>query len=101
MIVPGDFVNILVQPEAGYCKKPDDKGVITVEGSKGSIISKPDPAQVTQGQAIDGGTLVCNPARFLYQAAKVLFVDRTAVPQPGEITAGGTTASGRVISPYT
>jgi Flp pilus assembly protein CpaB len=93
VIVPGDFINILVQPETGYCKAPDAQGALGIEGSKGSIISKPDAAQVTQGQAIDGGTVVCNPARFLYQAAKVLFVDRTAVPQPGEITAGGTTAT--------
>jgi hypothetical protein len=89
VIVPGDFVNILVQPDTGYCKKPDEKGVITVETTKGGIISRPDAAQVIQGQAVDGGTSICNPARFLYQAAKVLFVDKTAVPQPGEITASG------------
>jgi pilus assembly protein CpaB len=30
------------------------------------------------------------PARVLYQAAKVLFVDKTAVPQPGEVSQTGT-----------
>ncbi|MEY2448007.1 MAG: pilus assembly protein CpaB, partial [Acidimicrobiaceae bacterium] len=93
VIVPGDLINILVQPEAGYCKKPDDKGIITIEGQKGSIISKPETAQLTEAQALDGGTVICNPARFLYQAAKVLFVDKTAVPQPGEITSTGTNSA--------
>jgi Flp pilus assembly protein CpaB len=90
VIVPGDFVNILVQPETAYCKKPDDAGKITIEAPKGAVVSKPDAAQIAQGQAVDGGTNICNPARFLYQAARVLFVDKTAVPQPGEITASGT-----------
>ena len=38
---------------------------------------------------------ICNPARVLYQAAKVLFVDKTAVPQPGEVssTTGTNTAT--------
>jgi Flp pilus assembly protein CpaB len=89
VIVPGDFVNILVQPETAYCKKPDADGTITVEAPKGAVISKPDAGQVQQGQALDAGTNICNPARFLYQAARVLFVDKTAVPQPGEITSSG------------
>jgi hypothetical protein len=93
VIVPGDFVNILVVPETTYCKTPDDAGKVTVEAPKGGVISKSDPGQIAQGQAIDGGTNVCNPARVLYQAAKVLFVDRTAVPQPGEVTASGNTAT--------
>jgi hypothetical protein len=93
VIVPGDFVNILVQPESGYCKKPDEGGKITIEAPKGAIITKPDPGQIVQGQNADGGTNICNPARFLYQAARVLFVDRTAVPQPGEITSSGTNSA--------
>jgi hypothetical protein len=90
VIVPGDFVNILIVPETTYCKTPDDAGKITVEAPKGGVISKSDQGQVAQGQALDGGTNVCNPARVLFQKAKVLFVDRTAVPQPGEVTATGT-----------
>jgi pilus assembly protein CpaB len=31
-----------------------------------------------------------SPARVLYQAARVLMVDKTAVPQPGEVTQSGT-----------
>jgi hypothetical protein len=93
VIVPGDTVNILIQPETGYCKQPDSNGKITIEAQKGSVITKPDTGQVTQAQALDAGTVVCNPARLLFQAAKVLFVDRTAVPQPGEITANGTNSA--------
>jgi pilus assembly protein CpaB len=33
------------------------------------------------------------PARVLYQAAKVLFVDKTAVPQPGEVNQTGSNAA--------
>jgi hypothetical protein len=93
VIVPGDFVNILVQPETGYCEKPDDAGVISIEGQKGAVISKPNAAEIAQFQALDAGTALCNPSRYLYQAAKVLFVDKTAVPQPGEITSTGTNAA--------
>ena len=32
----------------------------------------------------------CTPARMLFQAARVLFVDKTAVPQPGEVGSNGT-----------
>jgi len=35
----------------------------------------------------------CNPARVLFQSARVLFVDKSAVPQPGEVTSSGTTAN--------
>ena len=92
VIVPGDFVNILVQPETAYCKKPDN-GTVTIEAPKGAVISKPDQGQLNQGQLLDGGTNICNPARFLYQSARVLFVDKTAVPQPGEITSSGNSAT--------
>jgi hypothetical protein len=89
VIVPGDSVNILVQPDTAYCKKPDDTGKVSIEASKSAIISKPDAAQIVESQTADAGTIFCNPARLLYQNARVLFVDRTAVPQPGEITSTG------------
>ena len=51
VIVPGDFVNILVIPKRAYCKKPDDKGRSRIEAPKGAIISKPDPGQSQPGRA--------------------------------------------------
>lgn len=77
LIVPGDYVNILVQPETSFCTgtSPSKGGVVTQDAT-----STPLP---------DGAT-ICNPARILFQAARVLFVDKTAVPQPGDINATGT-----------
>jgi len=65
VIVPGDYVNIMVKPENGACP----------EGTT------PSPQ------------VVCNPLRVLYQAARVLFVDKSAVPQPGEVTGNGTSTA--------
>jgi hypothetical protein len=77
VIVPGDLVNILVLPETGNCGAPGT--------AKGNIVTTPQGNQAPQ----QGAVIVCNPARVLYQAAKVLFVDKTAVPQPGEVTSNG------------
>jgi hypothetical protein len=98
VIVPGDFVNIMVQPETPYCKKPE-AGQFSIDGAKGSIVSSFDPGQ-TQPTANDGKVLVCNPSRYLYQAAKVLLVDKTAVPQPGEVSTNnnGTTTGGQTTT---
>ena len=60
VIVPGDYVNVMVKPE-----------------------NTPDCTNNAQ--------VVCAPLRVLYQAARVLFVDKSAVPQPGEVTGNGTT----------
>jgi Flp pilus assembly protein CpaB len=70
VIVPGDFVNILVLPSTDLC-------------SNGTPSS-------TSGQQAQGGVVICNPARYLFQSAKVLFVDQTAVPQPGESSTAAT-----------
>jgi hypothetical protein len=91
VIVPGDMVNILVLPDTGYCKKPDDQGFVAIEGTKGSVISKL-PGGAQPPLTADDGVAICNPARYLYQAAKVLFVDKTAIPQPGEVTSTGANA---------
>jgi Flp pilus assembly protein CpaB len=56
VIVPGDYVNIMMAPDP--------------------LCNGSDPA--------------CAPARVLYQSARVLFVDKSAVPQPGEVGANGT-----------
>jgi hypothetical protein len=77
VIVPGDLVNILVLPDTPFCGgATGDAGGIVTFGSN----QQPTP----------GGAGICNPARVLYQAAKVLFVDKTAVPQPGEVNSTGT-----------
>jgi pilus assembly protein CpaB len=57
-------------------------GVI-VPGDLVNVLIVPD-ANSGSGGAGSGG-----PARVLYQAAKVLMVDKTAVPQPGEVTQSG------------
>jgi hypothetical protein len=91
-IVPGDFVNILVQPESFNCGGAGGTG-------KGSLGAAADPAQ-QPSNGNDNKLTICTPARYLYQAAKVLLVDKTAVPQPGEAgtnangTAGGQPAAG-------
>ena len=95
-IVPGDFVNILVQPESATCAGGD------VTGGKGAIVSSLDPArQPSTGN--DNKVTICSPARYLYQAAKVLLVDKTAVPQPGEVStnANGTTTGGQAAGTTT
>ena len=77
VIVPGDLVNILVLPDTPFCggATGDANDVVTFASGQ-----QPTP----------GGAGICNPARVLYQAAKVLFVDKTAVPQPGEVNSTGT-----------
>jgi Flp pilus assembly protein CpaB len=86
VIVPGDFVNILVTPDAFYCKAAE-LNAPKHDGTDKGIVSNPDnPGQ--PGVSNDAGVTICNPARVLYQAARVLFVDKTAVPQPGELTGG-------------
>jgi len=88
VIVPGDYVNILVIPKTFYCTSGE-----TTTGPEGSIVSQLDGGQ-QPGIPSQGGAAMCNPARYLYQKAKVLFVDKTAVPQPGAATSGtGDTSS--------
>ncbi|HEY2813087.1 MAG TPA: RcpC/CpaB family pilus assembly protein [Acidimicrobiales bacterium] len=81
VIVPGDLVNIMVLPETSYCAQAST--------AKGAVVSGLDPGQ-PGGVQNKGEADVCNPARVLYQAVKVLFVDKSAIPQPGEVTASGT-----------
>jgi len=60
VIVPGDYVNIMMAPDP-VCSAAADNA--------------------------------CVPARVLYQSARVLFVDKNAIPQPGEITGNGTSTA--------
>jgi Flp pilus assembly protein CpaB len=84
VIVPGDYVNILVIPETMYC--PPSTQIPAVKDGIVSVIGGDQPSP--------DGTAVCNPARYLYQKAKVLFVDKTAVPQPGTAADGSTSSTG-------
>ena len=45
---------------------------------------------IAASQQQDRGINFCDPARYLYQSVQVLFVDKTAVPQPGETSASTT-----------
>jgi Flp pilus assembly protein CpaB len=87
VIVPGDYVNILVIPKTFYCVTGD-----TTTGPEGSIVSQLDGGQ-QPGIPAQGGAAMCNPARYLYQKAKVLFVDKNAVPQPGAATSGDSSST--------
>jgi Flp pilus assembly protein CpaB len=83
VIVPGDLVNILVMPDTNFCK---DSATLT--GDANDVLTLPN------GQsAPPGGAVICNPTRVLYQAARVLFVDKTAVPQPGEVSQTGSSTA--------
>jgi len=57
-----------------------------VRGVAGVIV----PGDLVNVMVVPGGNSSSGaPARVLYQAAKVLMVDKTAVPQPGEVTQNG------------
>ncbi|HEV3226835.1 MAG TPA: hypothetical protein VGZ52_08375, partial [Acidimicrobiales bacterium] len=92
VIVPGDYVNVLVLPKTDYCKAAE-ANVPKHDGADNAIVSNPaNPGQ--PGVPNDGGVTICSPARYLYQAARVLFVDKTAVPQPGEVGTNAATPNG-------
>jgi pilus assembly protein CpaB len=102
VIVPGDFVNILLSPTStGNCTAPAQAAGGTAQGagSGKSVIERLYP-DIAASQQPDRGVNFCDPARYLYQSVQVLFVDKTAVPQPGETTASSTqaAASGGLIT---
>lgn len=77
VIVPGDFINILVIPQSNLCGGSGGSGSGSSGGGfQGGAATPTPPADAT--------ATICNGARYLFQGAKVLFVDQTAVPQPGE-----------------
>jgi hypothetical protein len=99
VIVPGDFVNILMAPTATFnCKdKAAQTAAAAGEGGaagSGKSVNERPYADTARANAQDRGLNLCTPARYLYQSVQVLFVDKTAVPLPGEQTttnANGTT----------
>lgn len=85
LIVPGDLVNIMIVSENEAC------------GAGGQIEgTAEDPAVTESGAQLT--TVLCRQARYLFQAASVLFVDNNPVLQPGE-AAQATTADGQAAAP--
>lgn len=65
LIVPGDFVNIMVTADTGLC------GGGAAEGEEG-------------GGNQQSTAVICRTSRVLYQEAQVLFIDQSPIPLPGE-----------------
>lgn len=66
LIVPGDFVNVMVFAENDLCGG----------GAEDEDGGAPLPADTT--------AVICRTARVLYQEVQVLFIDRSPIPLPGE-----------------
>ena len=71
LIVPGDLVNIMVVQD--NCGQSDEVENLPPEGVE------------IEGEQVTA--VICRTARYLYQAASVLFVDNNPVLQPGEAAA--------------
>ena len=69
LIVPGDFVNVMVSQDTGLCGGAAPEG----EGEGGAA----------GGQST---AVLCRTARMLYQEVQVLFIDQSPIPLPGEQT---------------
>jgi Flp pilus assembly protein CpaB len=77
LVVPGDFVNILVTGDpaaesADLCSQVAAAG----EEPPPELITPIEPPQKDR-------ILFCTPAHYLFQKVQVLFVDKTTIPQPG------------------
>jgi pilus assembly protein CpaB len=88
LLVPGDFVNILVQPDIDLC---GSGGNVDLSGAPEEVVS-PVP------ELGDTSFILCDRARYLYQEVQILFVDKSPIPLPGEqtqtTTADGSAAPG-------
>lgn len=95
LIVPGDFINIMALPK-DICTGD----AAAVEGGAGAgsqtvpAYGTVDPPTGVPGDEVL--TFICTPASMLYQAVQVLFVDRSPVPLPGELTSDQVNADGSV-----
>ena len=77
LVVPGDFVNMMaVTDGAESCGAAAGA---TPEGEAPAAEAPTGPA-----------ALFCSPAMMVYQGVRVLFVDRSPIPLPGEQVAAGT-----------
>ena len=70
LIVPGDFVNVMVAQDTGLCG-----GAAAPEGEGGE-----------GGGTGQSTAVLCRTARVLYQEVQVLFIDQSPIPLPGEQT---------------
>lgn len=78
LVVPGDYVNMMALAGDNLC---------------GDAAAAPAEGEATDG-SLGATTLFCTPARMVYQGVRVLFVDRSPIPLPGEqaaANADGTT----------
>ena len=68
---------------------------ISVDQTRGvaGVIVPGDYVNVMSAPQCSVSDTSCAPARVIFQATRVLFVDRSAVPQPGEVAANGTTTA--------
>ena len=100
VIVPGDFVNILISPDTS--PECGDQAAAAGQTGSGTQLNTRPYGEVAAGNAqTDRGATFCDPARYLYQDVQVLFVDKTAVPLPGEQTSTNgqaATTSGGLIT---
>lgn len=71
LIVPGDYVNMMAIPSSSICAGEPTAGEGAPEAPGGTV----NPADLV---------VFCNPARMVYQGVRVLFVDRSPIPLPGE-----------------
>jgi Flp pilus assembly protein CpaB len=76
LIVPGDFVNIMVAADNVNCT--------------GGQPNEDTPVPPTEGP--QAALLLCRQARLLYQQAQVLFIDTSPIPLPGEAAAAAAAA---------
>lgn len=82
LIVPGDLVNVMTTRDCA--------GEADASAPEGA------PADPAVDVALDTALRVCQQARYVFQAASVLFVDNNPVLQPGE--AATTNADGTAVA---
>jgi len=81
LIVPGDFVNIMVSQDNGNCGGAAEEGGANV------------PAGTTG--------VLCRTARMLFQEVQVLFIDTSPIPLPGEAAAASAQSTDGAAAPTT
>lgn len=73
LIVPGDFVNMMA-----------------ICGGDEEAPAEGEPAPTEAETSCGGGPIFGQPARMVYQGVRVLFVDRSPIPLPGEQASAST-----------